>query len=48
MDAGEVFEAEFLGAVRAVPHTRLLHPSLRLFADLARWAEPAAGNRITL
>src|SRR5271156_2509323 len=23
--AGEVFEAEFIGAVRAVPHTRLLH-----------------------
>ncbi len=28
--AGEVFEAEFVGAVGAVPHTRLLHASLRM------------------
>ena len=27
--AGEVFEAEFVGAVRAVPHSRFLHASLR-------------------
>ena len=28
--AGEVFEAEFVGAVSAVPHARFLHFSLRL------------------
>src|SRR5438477_7445402 len=31
MNAGEVLEAEFIGAVRAVPHTRCLHPSLRFY-----------------
>ncbi len=35
MHAGEVFEAEFIGAVRAVPHSRFLHPSLRLLARAA-------------
>src|SRR6266481_5192927 len=35
MIASEVLEAEFIGAVRAVPHTRFLHPSLR-FCRLPR------------
>src|SRR6266566_1164778 len=34
-NASEVLEAEFIGAVRAVPHTRFLHPSLR-FCRLSR------------
>src|SRR5580693_7759572 len=32
MDPGEIFKAEFIGAVRAVPRTRFLHLSLRLLA----------------
>jgi len=32
VDAGELFEAETLGAVSAVPRTRFLHPSLRSVA----------------
>src|ERR1700692_354207 len=32
MDAGEIFKAEFVGAVGAVPRTRFLHLSLRLLA----------------
>src|SRR5260370_11561523 len=35
MNASKVLEAEFIGAVRAVPHTRFLHPSLR-FCRLPR------------
>src|SRR5580704_17755509 len=32
MDAGEIFKAEFVGAMGAVPRTRFLHLSLRLLA----------------
>src|SRR5580700_723520 len=32
MDAGEIFKAESVGAVGAVPRTRFLHLSLRLLA----------------
>src|SRR5580704_5150080 len=32
VDAGEIFKAEFVGAVGAVPRTRFLHLSLRLLA----------------
>ena len=31
MNAGEVLEAEFVGAVHAVPHARFLHPTLRFY-----------------
>jgi hypothetical protein len=30
MNAGEVLKAEFVGAVRAIPHTRFLHLRLPL------------------
>src|SRR5580704_4887591 len=44
VDAGEIFKAEFVGAVRAVPRTRFLHLSLRLLArsyrHFANCAEP--------
>ena len=60
MNAGEIFEAEFVGAVRAIPYTSFLHPSLRHCACLwARfrpgegavpllWTKPAASGRATL
>ena len=35
VDAGEIFEAEFVGAVGAVPATRFLHRSLRLTAQIS-------------
>ena len=40
VDAGEIFKAEFVGAVSAVPRTRFLHLSLRLMAQYG--ASPSA------
>src|ERR1700731_410000 len=55
VDAGEIFKAEFVGAVGAVLPTRFLHLSLRLLArsydTFANCAEPwprTLGRRFTM
>src|SRR5580700_10459692 len=55
VDAGEIFKAEFIGAVGAVPRTGFLHLSLRLlarsyrhFRQLRRALSRTLGRRFTM
>ena len=45
--AGEVFKAEFVGAVRAVPHTRFLHAKPPLVARLDGARDPPQMSAVT-
>jgi hypothetical protein len=40
MNAGEAREAEFVGTVRAVPHTRFLHLTLRFLRPSSALGSP--------